>query len=544
MFTGDVKDLKEKGDQLFERKKAIDSRNQDIAENFYVERANFTNTFMPGDEYASHLMTSYPVLVRRQLGDAVGAMLRPKGKQWFHMRAGYDDSKISFDAKRWTEWGTQLMRRAMYDRKALLARATKEGDHDFATFGGCVISVDVNRRDNTLLYRNWHLKDVAWEEDSFGQLCAIHRNWCLTLKELRTYFGDKIHPNHERRLKQSGGESQEVTVRHIMIRSNDYDWKRSRHPWVSLFLDCENQHVLEQTGSWTRKYVLPRWQTVSGSQYALSPATTVALPDARLLQSMTLTLLDAGERAVSPPMIGVAEAIRGDMQLYAGGFTSVDAEYDERLGEVLRPISQDKNGIPFGLEMADRIAGQLREALFLNTLSMPPVSSTEMTAYEVGQRVEEYIRQAIPLFEPMEEDYNGELCEITFETLLHEGAFGPADSIPPEIQGEEVTWGFESPLSESIERNKGQKFLESKALLAEAVAVDPSAVHVLNFQQALRDALEGIGAPMTWQRNPKESEARAQQEKEMAQGQQLLESMETGANVVDKLSGASQQFAA
>ena len=32
----------------------------------------------------------------------------------------------------------------------------------------------------------------------------------------------------------------------------------------------------------------------------------IALPDARLIQAMTLTMLDAGERAANPPMVGVA----------------------------------------------------------------------------------------------------------------------------------------------------------------------------------------------------------------------------------------------
>jgi hypothetical protein len=40
-----------------------------------------------------------------------------------------------------------------------------------------------------------------------------------------------------------------------------------------------------------------------------------------------------------------------------------------------------------------------------------------MTAYEVGQRIQEYIRGALPLFEPMEMEYNGALCERTFEIL-------------------------------------------------------------------------------------------------------------------------------
>ncbi|MTV47254.1 portal protein, partial [Streptococcus pneumoniae] len=81
-----------------------------------------------------------------------------------------------------------------------------------------------------------------------------------------------------------------------------------------------------------------------GSQYAHSPAVVAALPDARLLQQITAVILEAGEKAITPPMVGVQEAIRGDVAVYAGGITWVDAEYDERLGEVLRPMTSDKSG--------------------------------------------------------------------------------------------------------------------------------------------------------------------------------------------------------
>jgi hypothetical protein len=66
-----------------------------------------------------------------------------------------------------------------------------------------------------------------------------------------------------------------------------------------------------------------------------------ALAEARLLQQMVLTLLEAGQKAVDPPMVAAQEAIQGGINIYAGGVTYVDAEYDERLGEALRPLQRE-----------------------------------------------------------------------------------------------------------------------------------------------------------------------------------------------------------
>lgn len=539
MLNTDAKSIREQGDRLFSAKRPWDNRNQDIADHFYVERADFTVVRDIGDHYADHLTTGYPAMVRRDLGNSLGSMLRPKGQPWFHARAGREDRE-DHDAKVWLEWATGVQRRAMYDRMANFTRATKEADHDFAAFGGAVISTEVNRRDQALLYRCWHLRDMAWAEDSYGQLGQHHRNWKPTVAELCQFFGDKVHPKVlERKSKEAHAT---VPVRHFTGRAEDFPGITNRHPWVSLYIDCENEHVMEQRGSWTPIYTIPRWATVSGSAYPYSPASVIALPDARLLQAMTLTLLEAGERAVNPPMIGVSEAIRGDLNIYPGGFTAVDSEYDERLGEVLRPLTQEKSALPFGLEMSDRTAGLIREAFYLNTLSMPPAGNGEMTAFEVGQRVQEYIRNALPLFEPMEDDYNAQLCDITFETLMREGAFGAPDNIPESLRGTDTQFLFEGPLSEMIERDKGQKFMQSKAMIAEAAAVDPSAVKIMDFKTTLRDVLSGIGAPAKWLHSPEAVEQAEADEKQAQEAAQVLQGLQQGADVAATLGQATKSF--
>jgi hypothetical protein len=66
-----------------------------------------------------------------------------------------------------------------------------------------------------------------------------------------------------------------------------------------------------------------------GLAYAYSPATVVALPDARLLQQMTLTLLEAGQKAVDPPLKATSEAIRAASTVCRRHYLG-RCEYDER----------------------------------------------------------------------------------------------------------------------------------------------------------------------------------------------------------------------
>lgn len=538
-----IKRLIEQGDALFSKRGSLLSLWQTIAENFYCERADFTVNRTLGEEFADHLTSSYPLIVRRELGDAISAMLRPRGQQWGSISIERAD-KLDNAGKKWLDMATKIQWRAMYDRQSQFVRATKEGDHDFAAFGQCVISKEVHHGNMVLLYRSWHLRDVAWCEQADCSIGDIHRNWQPSVRVLMQTFknkpGAKLHANVIKHLDKQ--PERIVKCRHVVIPVGYYDGEtKYKTPYVSLWIDIENCHLILEEPSADQIYCIPRWQTVSGSQYAYSPATVAGLPDARLIQAMTLTLLEAGEMAVRPPMVAAKEVIRGDIALFAGGITYVDAEYDERLGEALRPLSVDKNGIPFGIELEQDRRQMLSKAFYLDRLNMPRADH-ERTAYEISQIVAEYIRNALPLFEPMESSYNGGLCEMTFEDLLRLGTFGPPRDIPRSLRGQSVEFKFESPLHQAIERQKGQKFIEAKGLLLEAAQLDPSVIATMDAAQAVRDALNGIGVEAKWLRD---EDAVAAQSEKVAQEQQaakLLQVAQAGADVA--ATGAKAQMAA
>ena len=488
-----------------------------------------------GDEFASNLVTSYPILARRDLGNSFGGMLRPSAKEWFHIGTN-QPKREDTEAKQWLESTAGFMRRVMYDRRSQFSRATKEGDHDFAAFGQCVISVELNKALDGLLYRCWHLRDCAWVEDGEGRVGELHRRWKPTVTELRTLFPGKVHDKVDKLYEKN--PFAEVNVRHVCMPIEDYEGlpgaKKLRSPYVSVYMDCDHDHIMEEVGSGNSVYVVPRWQTVSGSQYAHSPATVAALPDGRLIQAISAVLLEAGEKAVTPPMIAVREAIRADLAVYAGGVTWVDAEYDERLGEVLRPLTQDKSGVGFGMDFVQDLRQQLADAFYLSKLNLPPAQGPDMTAYEVGQRVQEFIRNALPLFEPLEADYNGQLCELTLDILLR-NVPEIRGSVPRSIQGMEIQFTFESPLRDALEKMKLGKFMEAQQVLATAAQLDPSVVHLIDGRKATRDVL-GAVAPADWMRTEVEVEERLMVEQQAMEQQQQMAAMQQGAETAKTLS--------
>ncbi len=518
----DAKTVIALGTKLFEGKRTLDTLWQEVSEQFYPERAIFTLKRDLSDEFASHLMTSAPVLARRDLAESFSSMLR-RGK-WFHLRTEREDVE-DFAVKQWLEYATEVQFRAMSDRQAHFKKAAKLADNDYAAFGQAVMQITLNRERDRLLYRTWHLKDCAWSEDADGNIDQLHRKWTPRVDQLVAMFGeDKIHQQLRDMLANDVRKTnrlREVECRHVVMPGED-------RKWCSMYIDVENEHVMEYVELDRFEYVIPRW-AMSGSQYAHSPAVMVALPDARLIQAVTLTLLEAGERYVNPPMMATQDVVRSDIQLFAGGVTWVDSDYDERLGEALRPMTQDKGAFPVAFNIHEDIRHALAEAFYLNKLSLPPMQGHEMTATEVRERVQEYIRQALPLFEPLEEEYNAAVCDSTFELLFANGAFGPREDIPPKLLGEETRFQFETPLKAAEDSEKAANFDQLMTLLERGMAAESTLPASIDFHKAFREAIEGVGVPTDWQFSESETADRVEQMQQMQMAQQAMAMAQEGA---------------
>jgi hypothetical protein len=149
----------------------------------------------------------------------------------------------------------------------------------------------------------------------------------------------------------------------------------------------------------------------------------------------------------------------------------------------------------------------------------------------------------MPIFEPMEQDYNGQVCEATFDLLLKNGAFGSPFDMPESLRGADIQFRFESPLHDAIEAQKGQKFMEMNNIIAQAATLDQSAMALPNIMVSVRDVLNGIKVPANWvndETTAKDIQAAQQAAKQQAE---LLAGMEQGGKGMASLAKANKDLA-
>lgn len=535
-----VLDLIKTGDKLFSTRQPILNLWQTIAENIYPMRANFTRQRYISEEFASFLMTGRPALAHRELSNAFSAMLRPNGQVWAHVRT-YDD-KVNEDTNALAVMDdmSDRLRRIMYDRLGQFVRSTKEGDKDFSAFGNAVLEVRPRADFTGLLTICHHLRDSAWAENAEKRINQVHIKRKPEARQLKELFPKTCSPEVTKLTNDDAFKP--IDTRRIVIAADEYDMPAAQlkgAEFVSIEIDVENKCILEEIPKRTFGFVIPRWETVSEHQYGYSPAAIIGLPDARLLQQMTLTMLEHGQKVVGPPMIAVGEAINGAINLYAEGITYVDADYDEKTGEVLRPLNVGDAGLAWGDKREEMLHKVFGEIFFLSQTQFPQMTK-EMTAAESQRLYEEFVRRAVPLFEPVTVEYNNELCTEYFTQAKLMGAFGPPQALPPVLQSNDIRFEFDTPLRAAEERQKVQSFSQALQLAAATAQVNPSALDNLDTDKGFRDAVAAIGNTADWIASPDQVAALRKQKAQEQQLAAAAQKMATGADVATRVAGAAK----
>jgi hypothetical protein len=209
----------------------------------------------------------------------------------------------------------------------------------------------------------------------------------------------------------------------------------------------------------------------------------------------------------------------GEIRLDSDGVTYIDTEY---LKDGKNPIQTLEVGEPrYAVEYIDRKNQEAAIAFFMDLLVVP---EREMTLGEFTQRFKIALRDAAPVFEPIESEYSL-MMEGVFDLMLN--AKGPAEPwgvftpAPQEIQGAEFRYEFQTALTEAfndLRRIEGKDAIEQYLLLKQMQ--DPAADNI-NVDQIIRDGQANL--PPKWTRPEKdvaimrEERAKAAQEAEEAE---------------------------
>lgn len=510
---------------------------EDLARVMLPRRMGFTTTTVPGERRTDDIFDGTPMQAARSLANAIGWMTWPEGEKNITIRATEDAVDNSDEAKDWLATVEERMASAMENPKARRRQARGEVDADLAVFGTGILFIGERQAGDGLLYQSLHLKDAVAIFADEGEPEGLLRRKTYTVRQAEARFGAAALSEATRKLIADRKYDKTVDFLHAVLprKEGRAGALLARNlPFASVWLEMQENHEVQIGGFHEFPFAIPRWDTSSGEDYGRSPAM-IALPDAYTLQAMGETILVAGQRAASPPLLLPNDGFVDAPNTYPDGLTYYDADLAKELGRIpVAPLESGTN-LPISRDMQSDTRSQVMAAFFRNILNLP-VEGPQMTAEEVRARKEELIREVGPVFGRLTSDYNDPDAERTFNLMLRAGQFPP---IPRILQGESVRFEYESPIKrirQQVEAAAARLWVGERVTLANETQ-DPSHMDLVDFDEYGRFSAEAGGVPhkivVGRERVEEKRRARAEAQQQAAQAQQIQQAVEIAAQAKD-----------
>ncbi len=459
---------------------------EDLARVMVPRRLGFVSQVNPGQRNTEEIFDGTAMRAARGLANAMAQMLRPEGEQWFFIRAAEDVLNEIDEARAWLADSEQKLMDAMFNPKARFRQAVGEADLDLVVLGTCVLFIGRSRNLRHLTFQTMHLKNSSVAYDDEGNPDTLFNSHWFTLRQAELKFGrENLSEQTRRKLDGKDDAALEEKARFLHAvtpRPNgDPDALFARNlPFAEEWIELDAKKRVQEAGFHEFPFAVGRWDTSSGENYGRSPGM-IALPDAQTSQAMGETILVAGQRQADPPLFAPNDGSFDALNTIPGGIAYYDVETAQQLrGNPFFPLETGGN-LPISRDMQQDVREQIEAAFFKNVFNLP-VEGPQMTATEILERKEEFIREIGPVFGRLESDYLAPIVERAFAIMLRAGSFAP---VPEVLQGQDVRFEYESPVKKIREQ-------------AEAAAARLWATEMFEYSQFKEEAadlvnIDGLG---------------------------------------------------
>jgi hypothetical protein len=510
-YSTDTEEVFKRFEELKKNRANFESHWQEVAERVLTRSAEFTGERSAGDKRTALQYDASAALALERFAAAVESLLTPRGSRWHGLRASNPYIDQNDDARMWFDMAQDILFRWRGRPKANFASQMHEGYMSLGAFGNSLLFVDEDPGGG-MRYRNVHLMGCYIAEDEMGNIDTVFRVIDLAARQVLRLFADTDISTAMKNKVEKEPDAR-VKILHVVMPRTDRDPSRKDKvnlPWFSAYYEVDGQHRIEEGGFSELPYIPSRYTTGPSEVYGRSPAMTV-LPDIKMLNEMSKTVIRAGQKVVDPPLLIADDGVVFPVNTKPGGSTF--ARLDGRSQAPVQPL-QTGARVDIGLDMMEQRRRIINDA-FLVTLFQILVETPSMTATEVLQRAQEKGALLAPTVGRQQAETLGPLIQRELAILQRQQLLPPMPDILIEAEGEyEIE--YTSPLSRAMRAEEGVAILRTLEMVQPIAAMDPSVMDNFDSDKITRILAETNGAPMKIMRRQEDiaavRETRAQNE--------------------------------
>lgn len=542
MANDRVDDIIRRQEKMSTDRATFDQHWREIAERILPRSDLFRTNRQPGDKHTERVFDATANLALERFAAAMESMLTPRTQKWHKLRTGVPELDDQKEIKEYLDAVTQILFSVRYAPKANFASQANEAFMSLGAFGTGGVYID-EAVGGGIRYRSVHLSELYIAENFQGVIDTVYRKFQMTARQVmqRTTLKGPLRWKPEdipSKIKEAAEKFPEqlFDFLHAVQPNDDVKYGRKDYKGMlfsSCYISIEGRQMVHEGGYRTMPYAVGRYVTSPKEIYGRSPAMTV-LPDIKMLNEMSKTVIRAAHKIVDPPLLlqedGALQAF--DMRPSALNFGGVN----EQGQQLVHPLITNAR-IDIGEAMMDQRRKVINDA-FLVTLFQILVDAPQMTATEAMLRAQEKGALLAPTMGRQQSEFLGPMIEREIDILAKAGALPPMPEMLLEMGGM-VEIEYVSPLNRAQRSEDGVAILRTLESLASLAQINPKVLDLFDPIETARELADINGVPAKIMRSPEQLEQKEAEETQQAQAAALLQAAPVVSNSAKSLAQAA-----
>ncbi len=475
----------------------------------------------------AELLDSTGTDAARLLASSIMSGMTPANQVWFAMDVGEETD----EERRWLDHAAERCWEEIHGSNYDAAKF--EGLLQIVNAGWCVLFCD--EQDGRLQFELWPLGQCfLGQTRSGGPVDMLYRCFQLTAEQAVAAYGEDKLSDKVREDAAKNPDAKHEFVLCIAPRKAYAPGSKMPKllPYESLHIEVNGKREVRESGYHEQPFVAPRWTVLPGSPYAIGPVSN-ALPTIRQLNALLALESVALARAAAGVYVAEDDGVMNPRSVRIRGGSVIVANSVDSIKPL--PTGADFN---VTLSKANEMRSEIRRLMMADQLQ--PQDGPAMTATEVHVRVA-LIRQLLgPVYGRFQAEDLAPTIERVFGLVYRRGRPelggrpGPVDidDAPESLGDTPFRTRYQSPLA------RAQKLEDVTAIErvmgiagAMAQAGKPEVLDMIDSEEALRLAADGLGAPAKVLRDEKalkayrDQRAESQNQQAQAEQQQQIQTM-------------------
>lgn len=506
-----------------DERRNLDTELEDIADIIAPQRSGYTTQAeYSGRKRTAERFTSAASVNAQQLAVQLESLNTPKNEQWLRAKAkGIDDADLSLEARGWLDYFEEAMWSEIYAPSGGAQAAFSAVYFDLVTDGTSTLWAE-EKPGTGVITRRIGLQNSWIDVNAEGMVDTLYIRECLTIRQLVGRYTEKALSDDLQRVARNDQDSRKrYDVISYCAPRYDRD-PRSRKAEDMAYAYCviedATAHKIMEGGFEEQPFAAPRWLTVAGEVYGWSPSRD-ALPDVKSLNVIAKHNISGGTLRAVPPVLVANDGSLQASRIVPRGVLPYDPTSIAASGMAPAQWMDIRNDGSMGMMLEQSLKQSIGD-IYLKYLLTLPMDGPQMTATEIIERKQQFIRMFAPIDGGLKSGLNRPYVERVANIMLRRPPGTPGALIPPPEELQAIEFEFESPVQKAIEEVKalaGRRALEEMALM---IQLNPSIADNWNLDNISRDVPLSLGWPADWL-HPEDSVASIRDQRAEQQAAQM-----------------------